>query len=237
MSDSLLLDAIRNNAEWCDAFVRASGGAAEFRESWWWNGARSPELYPNLITLSRLDRTQQLDAIQQLLERGLGTDWGVKDSFAALDLKPLGFRLLFDAQWFGIATAPLSEEDEEDDIDWFFVEDEETFDEWQDAWGEESDFFPPALLEDPNIAFAFARTDETISAGAIFNRDAGVCGFSNFFVAADEQAQFFPSALAKARAWSGGLTVVGYTSEAALDELAFEALERLGPLRIWLFGQ
>ena len=156
-------------------------------------------------------------------------DWGIKDSFAALNLEPLGFPLLlFDAQWFGVASDPLSEED---GIDWHVVEDEAGLADWHQAWGETSGVFPPSLLDDPNITFALTRSGEAISAGAIFNRHDGVCGFSNFFAAAGEHAQFFPSAMAKARAWSGGLAVVGYTSEAALNALTFDGLEQLGPLR------
>src|ERR1700753_2324725 len=98
MSD--LTACVSNNTAWCDAVARAHGGETAFAPTHWSNTRQSPPFYPNLITLTPGDSEAQLATIRALAESGaLEEGWGVKDSFATLDLAPLGFEMLFAAQW------------------------------------------------------------------------------------------------------------------------------------------
>jgi hypothetical protein len=74
-----------------------------------------PEFYPNLVTLIDDDAAQrvQLGYIERLLSHDLPTGWGVKDSYACLDLAPLGFGILLDAQWYARDPAPMPSPREE----------------------------------------------------------------------------------------------------------------------------
>src|SRR5579885_718955 len=85
----MLLAAVRNNAEWCDSVAPGI-----FTESTWYSPRRTPEFYPDAITL-RPDATPE-DFLPHI---DASPGCGVKDSFAALDLTRYGFVELFRAQW------------------------------------------------------------------------------------------------------------------------------------------
>ncbi|HET6159831.1 MAG TPA: hypothetical protein VFE34_15910 [Dongiaceae bacterium] len=92
--------AARNNAHWCDAMARAHSGRGAFSAVAWINPLPAPRFYPNLVTLGGPDdRAAHLNAIRDLMAEKPAPGWAVKDSFAALDLAPLGFRLLLEADW------------------------------------------------------------------------------------------------------------------------------------------
>jgi hypothetical protein len=74
-----------------------------------------PRFYPNVVALSaRSGVADQLAAIRALAAAALLASFGVKDSFATLDLAPLAFCILFEAQWLWSTAsrppAPLSTE-------------------------------------------------------------------------------------------------------------------------------
>ncbi|MEV0594543.1 hypothetical protein [Nonomuraea cavernae] len=89
-----VVEAARNNAEWCEAVCRTHGIAGTFGSRAWTSPVRTPLYYPDAVTLSP-DATagDVLDAVDQ------GPGASVKDSFATLDLRPAGFEVLFEAQW------------------------------------------------------------------------------------------------------------------------------------------
>ncbi len=85
-----LLDAaVRNNARWCDLVGRAHGGTTVTDGQAWTSAVRTPELYPDAVTLV------PEPPVADLLAR-IDTSPGcsIKDSYAALDLSPHGFRVL-----------------------------------------------------------------------------------------------------------------------------------------------
>src|SRR5437763_16782921 len=87
-------DAAANNAAWCDAVCRAHGLPTAWSASAWTVGRRSPEGYPDAVTLSTSARPAGvLNGIHT------GSGCSIKDSFAGLDLAPQGFRVLFEAPW------------------------------------------------------------------------------------------------------------------------------------------
>jgi hypothetical protein len=95
----LIVQAAENNALWCDAVCRANGAPGVFYDSIWINQHHVPPFYPNAITLTPGGAAEQLALIRELAAER--SSFSVKDSFAALDLRPLGFDVLFEATWLG----------------------------------------------------------------------------------------------------------------------------------------
>ena len=84
------------NATWCDAVCRSHGLPTRWTEDAWTVARRSPDGYPDAVTLSP---AADLRAMLGRIEGGAGCS--VKDSFAVLDLEPHGFHVLFEATWIG----------------------------------------------------------------------------------------------------------------------------------------
>jgi hypothetical protein len=83
--------AVHNNAVWCDTICRVHGHAGEFLSGIWINRHATPQFYPNAVTLAAEQAADQLAAIRSLLAADIPGAWAVKDSFAVLDLAPVGF--------------------------------------------------------------------------------------------------------------------------------------------------
>jgi hypothetical protein len=94
MASTPVLAAVRENAQWCDLVCRGHGRPTAFADGVWRAGRRSPEFYPDAVTLA-----PGIPAGRVLAGLDLSPGCSVKDSFADLDLAPYGFAVLFDAQW------------------------------------------------------------------------------------------------------------------------------------------
>ena len=106
---SILAQAVMNNALWCDAICRAHNAPGHFAPNAWVNTNNTPPLYPNMVTTTGDDLANQLNAVELLIEKRPDFPHAVKDSFSKLDLEPLGFMQLFNAQWFARAPAQVPE--------------------------------------------------------------------------------------------------------------------------------
>ncbi|OKK23026.1 hypothetical protein AMK16_05075 [Streptomyces sp. CB00455] len=243
----LLAAAARDNAEWCDAVCRAHGLPGVFGPDAWSAARRTPPLYPDAVTLTP-------EASGAALVAGIDTGspgCSVKDGFAALDLVPAGFEVLFEAQWIhrpapaaGVC-GPGPE--------WSEVTTAGELEAWEAAWdgGGSTGLFRPALLGG-DIAFLAGRAGGRIVAGAVAHRGSGpVVGVSNLFAHAAADPAPGPEARAGAAAharadaaWSGvlasiaarwpGLPVVGYESGDDLEAAVRAGFTPIGPLRVWL---
>jgi hypothetical protein len=218
--------AAHNNAELCDAVARTHGLEPRFDADAWTSARRTPLLYPDGISL-----TIETSAADLLAQIDSSPGCSIKDSYAALDLAPHGFRVLFEAQWIvrtpDPAPAPGSA------LTFEPVRDASRFAEWENAWrGADGpvDVLRPALLHEQSITVAAARRSGEVVAGAIFNRSAEVVGISNLFGPADAR----DGALACAAAAFPERTLVGYESAADLDHAVAAGFETAGPLRVWI---
>ena len=230
MSEQVLIRAAAgNNAEWCDAFCRTYGIAGRFRADSWSSPVRTPQLYPDAVTLVP-------GADVELLLSGIDSGEGcsVKDSFADLDLTAAGFRSLFRAEWLlrrpddaPSAAAPA----------WSFLMTEEQLGEWESTWAESTDatcFFRPALLTNQAVR-VLARYDlGHIVAGAVANRSATMIGLSNVFDAAGDLESAWHGAAAAATSVWGPLPVVGYDSGSSLDAAKEAGFDSIGELVVWV---
>src|SRR4051794_19682125 len=168
---SLVGEAARNNAEWCDAFCRTHAIPGRFSPGFWSSGMRTPPLYPDAVTL-----VPDVDAQRLLSSIDLSAGCSVKDSFADLDLSAAGFRPLFRAQWL---LRPSDRADAASVARWVAVCTAEELREWESGWAESPEatgFFRPALLADRTIAVFAQGEGGKVVAGAIGNRSARVIG-------------------------------------------------------------
>lgn len=233
MSDLVRLAAL-NNAEWCDAVFRALGRPGEFAPAIWLNRNPAPRFYPNAITLTREDGTAQFDAVANLAG-SLVSGFAVKDSFAALDLSPLGFRPLFSATWiFRDADAPAPTEDA--GLDWRIISTPASFAAWQAGWtGDDTSPSPfgAPLLANSRVLLIGGWRSNAVVAGAALNRSAGALGWSNVFGPSDDLPACRAAALRFALRIAGKLPLVGYEHGEDLAQSLDLGFQPCGPLTIW----
>jgi hypothetical protein len=233
--DEMAAAAARNNADWCDLFSRLHGGSGVFEADAWASATRTPDLYPDAVTLRpSVDPERLLSRI----EGSAGSS--VKDSFGDLDLTPWGFERLFDASWIswtGRATATTIESR------WAPVGNGAALQGWERAWGRPrgaSRFFLPGLLERDDVVVLAVTEDGAVRAGAILSLGGGVVGLSNLFVAESSTggaiaiADAFASAGSVASRLFPGQAVVGYQRGAGLDAAIAAGFDPIGPLSVWL---
>ncbi|GAA1885849.1 hypothetical protein GCM10009837_04170 [Streptomyces durmitorensis] len=220
--------AARNNAEWCDAVCRTHGLRGEFGAGMWSSARRTPPLYPDAVTLT--PDASAADLVARIDTASPGCS--VKDSFACLDLDPLGFEVLFEAQWIHREPGPTPVAAH---LNWEQIKSSESLPAWETAWndGEEgTGLFRPGLLSD-GTTFLAAYAEGRIVAGAIASPGASVVGVSNLFTSADEESAWAGCLAEVARLWPG-LPVVGYESGESLDAAVGQGFTPVGPLRVWL---
>jgi hypothetical protein len=161
-----------------------------------------------------------IDAVRK--RNATGT-WGIKDSYADLDLTSRGFDLAIEGQWFGGEPAM----GQKIRHDWETVQRPEELSWWEKAWGEESDrrVFKDSLLTDPRVRFWMLREAGDITAGFISFSSGPAIGLSNWFSKRDKTVfdLGIPSIL--------GPQIVCW---APATDPAPAGLSPLGPLRVWL---
>nr|WP_202122667.1 hypothetical protein [Streptomyces sp. BA2] len=201
--------------------------AGEFGAGAWSSARRTPPLYPDAVSLT--PEVSAADLVARIDTASPGCS--VKDSFARLDLEPLGFEVLFEAQWIhreAGTPAPAH-------LGWEPLRSAESLPAWETAWndGEESTgLFRPGLLSD-DTRFLAAYAEGRIVAGAVASRGASVVGVSNLFTSADEESAWAGCLTEIARLWPG-LPVIGYESGESLDAAVSQGFKPIGPLRVWL---
>lgn len=233
------LQAVHNNAVWCDMVCRAHGVPGEFGAGLWFNHHQTPPFYPNAVTLTP---TLEQPSLYAHLATTLPAQGAVKDSFCILDLTGLGYTLLFTAQWIWrdpqrakpAHAAPMG--------NWKVLEAAQDLGHWEAAWrGQPAPetpattptLFLPALLAEPAVRFMAAYQGEQMVAGAIANVSDGVVWLSNLFYPAQAAYEAWAGCVAAMMTLYPTLPIVGYERDddlAIAQTLGFDAI---GPLRIW----
>jgi hypothetical protein len=233
------LQCAANNVDWYEAVFRTHGLSGAMARGVWTCPGRPPPYYSNAVTLAPGDPREQIDELRRLGTL-LGRSFSLKDSFAALDLAPLGFRPLFDAQWIRLDPASRVARDPAGAVlTWRRITTAPDLERWQEAWranGSPCDepVFLPGLLSDPNVVlFGSWRGDEVV-AGCAANRSPEVVGLTNLFVADRHDEAFLPSAVAEVSRFAGPLPVVGYERGEALQASLRLGFRTVGPLRVWI---
>jgi hypothetical protein len=155
-----------------------------------------------------------------------GTGGSVKDSFAELDLRPRGFRVLFEARWIRrsstLAVPPPA-------LAWHEVRRAADLEQW--AQGHDVQVFVPALLDVEDLRFFHAPA---AGAGFALNRAAGVVGISNTLAGRAGLTDLWSDMVSIATTTYRGLDLVGYETGADLDAAEAAGFERTGQLRVWM---
>jgi hypothetical protein len=241
---AMLAAAVRNNAAWVAAVHGAHGHAGEAGPDLWLTRGAALPFYPNAITLTPGDAPAGHQ--RALVSGGLPVGWTVKDSYAALDLAPLGFAPLLEAQW--IARPVEAAGGAVGGLRWAALTDPAELAEWEHAWrGQPANateaaapLFLPALLADPDLRFLAGRTAAgKLAAGLVANRsgadETAVVGVSNVFLPDADADLARAGGLAAAEAAFPGLPLVGYEHGADLEAMWAQGFVVLGPLRVWAY--
>jgi len=238
MNDESMICA-SNNVDWYEAIFRSHGLTATMTDGMWISRDTPLPYYSNAVTLAPHGHAAQVDQLREL-KSVLRTRWAVKDSFAALDLSPLGFRPLFDAEWIwcDASDAPAPGPD---GIAWRPVTTTRQLEGWEGAWRTngsptETAVFVPNLLTNPAIALFEGYRGDAVVAGCAGNRSAGAVGFSNFFLDDSEEPFAVAGAIAEVARFGAGLPIVGYLAGDALARVTTLGFRSVGPLRIWMIG-
>ena len=223
--------AVRNNAHWCDIVCRAHGLTPVFSDHAWASARRTPELYPDAVTLRPgVSEHTLVDLIDTETPGG-----SIKDSFCDLELHHTGFSILLEAQWIvrEPAAGPLAEPG---DVRWVRVRDVASFRSWEAAWvasGGRPDVFVAALWNDPAVAVLVALIGENVVGGVVATTTGTTVGLSNFFSRSDD-ADVWLSCVAALSVRVPGAAIVGYESGEALERARRSGFSPLGPLRVWI---
>jgi hypothetical protein len=178
-----------------------------------------------------------------LVESGIPGEWGVKDSYATLDLTSFGFQVLFEAEWIWRGAAPPVPDGELSGVQWNRVTGASELAAWEKVWRSvpahqpdpnQTPLFLPALLTDETIAIIAAYQNQRIIAGAIATCTREVVGVSNIFIPEGEGERFRADCLAQVSDAFPGLPLVGYETGHDLAEMQALGFAGLGPLRIWV---
>ena len=209
------------NAAWCDAICTSVGVRTRRDANAWTATDRTPDGYPDAVTLSR-----GVDPAALLAHVDGGSGCSVKDSFADLDLGPLGFRVLFEATWIrrpagGFATAVV--------LDWHEARTAADLRQW--SQGHDLDVFVPALLELGDLHFFQARPGH---AGFALHRTGDVVGVSNTISAGSDLTALWSDTVALAGQEFPGRDLVGYEVGADLEAARTVGFVETGPLRVWV---
>jgi hypothetical protein len=230
------LSCVRNSVDWYDAIFHAHGLSGGIADGLWSSPDRPPPYYSNAVTVAPANVGAQLAALRAL-GAVLSPPWSVKDGFSLLDLEPLGFRPLFDAEWIWRAVTVPPPRDT-GDVAWRQVTTPAKLEAWEAAWRENgspasSPVFVPRLLEDRSIAVLAGHRDDVLVAGCAANRSADAVGFSNYFTV-DDDDRVMAGAIGAVARFGADLAIVGYEAGEALARARRLGFRAVGPLRIWL---
>ena len=228
-----------NNVHWYKAIFGSHGLRGAIADGMWTSRDSPPPYYSNAVTVAATALATQLATIRDL-GGVLGSSWSVKDSFSVLDLSPLGFQPLFDAQWIwcDAENAPVTGRG---DTDWRRVTTSAELERWEAVWREngspaESRVFVPALLADPTIALFAAYRRGAIVAGCAANHSIEAVGFSNLFIAGGDDDITIADAVSEVARFGTGLPIVGYLAGDRLGRVGRLGFRTVGQLRVWVTG-
>jgi hypothetical protein len=230
---------VSNSLGWYEAVLRTHGVSGVITGGVWTCHEEVPPYYSNAMTIDSSDAVVQTEVLRDLA-KDLVRPFSVKDSFALLDLAPLGLQPLFDAEWMwrDPSSGPPSA-DQPSDVEWRRVTSNEELADWETAWRTNGSpastrVFLPALLTPGDVVLLAGRKGGRIVAGCAANHTPGVVGFSNFFAEDAEREVLMAAAIGETMLLAPGLPVVGYDGGDDLVHATRLGFHTVGALRVWL---
>jgi hypothetical protein len=233
----LLRLAALNNAEWCDLVAGTHGLTGTFRDGLWSCAARTPDFYPDAVTLR-----PAVPAPDVLAAVDAGDGCSVKDSFADLPLEDHGFGLLLEGRWFGRLPgrpAPPPRQPAPPPparLSWSPARTVQDLADFAGAWagGSGPHPFRPALLDDPRATLLTGRLAGAVVAGAALNDTGPVTGVCNVFGLESDTAKVWAELDAALTTYLPGRPLVGWASADDIGGPLSRGFRDLGALRVWL---
>ena len=214
----------------------AHGFPGRFLNDLWFADHKAPRFYPNAVTLTdAAGARSQLDCITRLVAK-IDKPLTIKDSFHSLDLNPLGFRPLFEAEWIYLPPSQANANADLVDVCWRPVKTEGNLTEWECRWSDgdpRSSLFTPKFLTVPETSILAAYRDEKIIAGCVVQRSSDALGYSNLFLPPVDADALRIGCVAAIRQLAPDLPIVGYergSELAAMKQLGFKPT---GSLCVW----
>ncbi|MFC4098136.1 hypothetical protein [Paenibacillus xanthanilyticus] len=220
--------AVQNNIAWCAAICELYGVVHTSEGQLWGTLAPAPPFHPDLITATA-DATTE-DVKKWLEGRKVS---GLKDSYAKLDMAPLGLRLLFEAQWM-TSDPSADHRAAADETAWTIVATERELARWAAA-GDMPHLMKPELLQRQDVKVFMRESNGGVS-GFIANVSEGAVGISNVFATTTDSSSntLWSSIAAASSAHFPGIPLVGYEHGETLDAALQAGWTAIGPLRVWV---
>jgi hypothetical protein len=235
--------AVLANAGWCDLVCVGSGRPTAMSDAAWICQGRSPEGYPDAITLrAGLGPDELRRFVLARIDTAPGAS--IKDSFVDQSLAEVGFEVLFDATWIyrpavvghpnGPTRGPSTEPHRRaDPVRWRTVDRPAELRSWVDAHGVAA-VGRPGVLGHPDVTVIGGYVGERLTGGAIAHRTGSVVGLSNVFTIDGQAGATFRAVTELVGHSFPDRPIVGYESGADLAAAIDAGFEPIGPLRVWL---
>ena len=183
----LVPEAAANLAGWHDSHLKALGLRTEADPVLWRGTQQAPVLFFSAVTLGGPEQAPaQLETITSWASTRKGEDLAVCDSWATLDLAPLGFDVMRRAQWMIRMPAEPNRSPFPGGFHIERVVIERQMLAWEAAGAkgfesktqpEPGAWHPTALLEDARMqVFAGKEGDEVVAGAMAYLSERGICG-------------------------------------------------------------
>ena len=245
MNDELIAAAALNNVLQSEAVLEALGSPGTFTSSFWTNQHCWDIPYANGATLGPESHPgEHLAAVERLTaNRPPGAATYVMDSWAALDLTPLGYRIHFTDEWF-IRSGPASIERPEslDGIRPITTAVELAEFERASVLGFDDPLpdaapghtYAPSLLDDARFQFFGLYVDEILASGLFLFRDPRCTGVFTFFTLPEHRGQGHATHLLQtALTHAPDLRIATNPSPMSHGIFSKLGFRPIGPRRLW----
>jgi len=233
--------AIADNVAWCTLIsselnnspsVPRFGGVL-FRR-------KVPAYFPNYISTDcDVAARNQCGLADELRSLGLPAGFGIKDSYANLDLSDQGFRCAIEGQWIVSGGEQRSDTRIPPDVSILWPKERHGIEAWIQSSGITAidvDRFLGSPRAVRSVALVALLKAERIQAGAIINASERVLGISNVF-SLDPELDMWPLLKAAIRRRVGHALLVGWEAGEALEAACAAGFEAVHPMRVWIDGR
>jgi hypothetical protein len=198
---------------------------------------RVPALYPNFVSTDAAAAQRDCRAmVRSLRQLQLPTGFGIKDSFANLDLSDAGFWCAIEGQWIGCEPPRDRRLPADGTLSFHWLQDVSGVRRWLDVAGiagvgaEQVCRHPVASAV---VSFLAVQRGEDVLAGAIFTRFGRATGISNVFALDDTLPVWFLVVQLAGERWKES-ALIGWEAGQSLERARAAGFSALHPMRVWI---